>query len=589
MLSIEECKEIGEQLQSHFKDLEFDEPSHSYSVKKVRHTSVSKMIENFVDHFDDVSGSISYADKRGLDSQDVLLAWRGENKMSTDYGHKVHDFGERYALWKYFDIGSQPRPSNLAELGITQWWHDMVDVPGILYPVALELKMYHKDYPMAGTADKLLIDRRDSKLIIADYKGLALDTPIPTTQGWKTMGTLELSDKVYDISGNITNILNISDVHYNPCYEITFDTNDKVTCDHEHKWLITVRKGGSFLDKVLTTEELFELVKSDKSQPASKKQIPRIQVCGTIDSEDIELPIDPYVLGIWLADGNKACGMITNMDKPVWDEIETRGYSLGHDTTPNDTADYRTIYGLHTQLRLLNLLRNKHIPDIYFQASYKQRLDLLRGFMDGDGYLNKKRHRCVMSTTKEWQADEFTKLIGSLGWKSSRIFSITKFNGKEYPTYDICFRAKENPFLARNKDCMDYMNVKMDHTKFRKIKSVVKVDTVTTRCIEVDSPSHTYLFGYSYIPTHNTNKDIFKKAYCNLLGHFSHFPDNPIHHYYIQFSFYQTMIERVGYEVKARVLSYLKKNEKTGKLYQNYYTPDLTKQLNEFLKNHSFN
>ena len=45
----------------------------------------------------------------------------------------------------------------------------------------------------------------------------------------------------------------------------------------------------------------------------------------------------------------------------------------------------RTIYGISPELRKLNLISNKHIPDIYLRADYNQRLDLLRGYMDGDG------------------------------------------------------------------------------------------------------------------------------------------------------------------------------------------------------------
>jgi hypothetical protein len=47
----------------------------------------------------------------------------------------------------------------------------------------------------------------------------------------------------------------------------------------------------------------------------------------------------------------------------------------------------------------------------------------------------------------------------------------------------------------------------------RRIKSVEEVEIVPTQCIVVDSPTHTYLAGYSMIPTHNSNKEIRKKGY----------------------------------------------------------------------------
>ena len=38
-------------------------------------------------------------------------------------------------------------------------------------------------------------------IVVTDWKGLPLDTPILTDSGWKSMGTLNKSDKVYDKDG----------------------------------------------------------------------------------------------------------------------------------------------------------------------------------------------------------------------------------------------------------------------------------------------------------------------------------------------------------------------------------------------------
>lgn len=46
----------------------------------------------------------------------------------------------------------------------------------------------------------------------------------------------------------------------------------------------------------------------------------------------------------------------------------------------------------------------------------------------------------------------------------------------------------------------------------RVITRVEKIDTVPTQCIEVNSVTHTYLFGESLIVTHNTNKEIKLKG-----------------------------------------------------------------------------
>jgi hypothetical protein len=52
------------------------------------------------------------------------------------------------------------------------------------------------------------------------------------------MESLEVGDVVYDIEGNPCSVLEKSTVHYNPCYEIKFNTGESIIADHEHKWVI---------------------------------------------------------------------------------------------------------------------------------------------------------------------------------------------------------------------------------------------------------------------------------------------------------------------------------------------------------------
>ena len=83
----------------------------------------------------------------------------------------------------------------------------------------------------------------------------------------------------------------------------------------------------------------------------------------------------------------------------------------------------RTIFNLRTELNKLNLLNNKHIPTMYLLSSYEQRLDLLKGFMDADGYYNPTRKRFVMATTREHQADYLITLLATLGVKPTKIYA----------------------------------------------------------------------------------------------------------------------------------------------------------------------
>ena len=71
------------------------------------------------------------------------------------------------------------------------------------------------------------------------------------------------------------------------------------------------------------------------------------------------------------------------------------------------------------RVKKLNLLEiNTYLKFIY-DLLINNELILLRGFMDTDGYFNRKRKRCVMETTKEWQTNAIIELVSSLKYKTT--------------------------------------------------------------------------------------------------------------------------------------------------------------------------
>ena len=412
---------------------------------------------------------------------------------------------------------------------------------------------------IAGQADLIIIDGFD--VYILDYKGLPIDTPILTTRGFKLLENITKDDIIFDKDGNPTEILNISELHNNPCYKITFDNGESIVADHEHRWLVSFSRGkGKFKDVVLTTEELQEALIIYHEKNENTYHLPKILNAKPLNTQESVLPIDPYILGYWLGDGTSAAGSVTAVNQDFWKEVIKRGYNYGNDIGGNDRAELRTISGLRTELARLNLINNKHIPSIYLLASYEQRLDLLRGFMDADGYYNPKRKRFVMATTREYQADYLVSLLATLGVKPSKIYAKKYCSGKVFDGWDVCFIMDDNPFLIRNQSGIEYP--KTDKSSFRVIKSVELVETVTTKCLEVASKSHTFLAGYSLIPTHNTNKKLDKKSFFDKVKKKSEklkYPLNQIDdcnfwHYTLQLSTYAWMIQKVDPRFNIKML-----------------------------------
>lgn len=544
------CQEFDEAFWSAYKALEaLTDPAAFKPIK-----SVMIKLKKFNIKFLELLGvnESDFNNKRA----EIIQQWEDNKNKACERGTAIH-LGKELEYYKapehhvkFFGLGGNFK---------CEKDHYEMNLDKGIYPEYLVAKKTNDGkLKIAGQIDLLIKDGND--IYIIDYKGLPLDTPVMTTNGFKLLKDITKKDIIFDKDGNTTNILNISEIHNNPCYKINFDNSESIVADHEHRWLISFRNNDkSFREKIMTTEEIKEYVDGIKGNRVAYN-IPRIINAKPINTLDRKLPIDPYVLGAWLGDGSKACGVITNVNKDFWSEISKRGYEYSENLSREDKAEMRTVYGLRTELRKLNLLNNKHIPDIYLTASYSQRLDLLRGLMDTDGYYNETRRRSVMATGQEWQANDTAKLVSTLGWKPTILKCKKTCNGSNFDGWDVCFTTDVNPFLIRNQN-IDFTKVK-DNSSYRNIESVEIVETVETKCLEVDSPSHTFLAGYTMIPTHNTNKKLDKQSYFNpstkkhemMKYPLNNVMDCNMMHYTLQLSLYAYLLQIINPEFNVKQL-----------------------------------
>src|SRR5439155_1122069 len=87
-------------------------------------------------------------------------------------------------------------------------------------------------------------------------KALALDTEIPTPDGWTTMGEVQVGDEVFGASGRPRQVVAATDVmHARPCFEVGFSDGTSVIADSEHQWAVVHRAG---VPRVLTTRTLYD-------------------------------------------------------------------------------------------------------------------------------------------------------------------------------------------------------------------------------------------------------------------------------------------------------------------------------------------
>lgn len=501
----------------------FDEDSHTYTmldnndVLRNDYESVSKVITYFHDEFDAKTKSLQMCGGNIEKQQELLLEWKQKGDYATNMGSRVHYELERYLVGLYGDFKSVRHPifecdevqvstGDQMILGGQKFIKTMHERNAVLLDT--EIVLGSPDCGYVGQPDKVWLYENKGELsfIVTDWKGLPIDTPILTDKGWKIMNTLTLDDKVFDKNGKLVKINHISSIKHKKCLKMKFNNNDEIISDFEHRWLVYIISNYKKTEKVMTTQEIKDYY--DKLPIKKSNTILKIQNAKPLDLEYVDLPIDPYVFGMWFGDGHKSCGMVTQANSKVWDEITKRGYTLGNDVSGGTSgkAQSRTIIGLRTELRKLNVLFNKHLPEIFLLCSYEQRLDLLRGLMDADGYYNKKRNRFSISTTKQYQIDFSVEILSSLGIKTSVLKYFKYLNGKKIQCYNIEFSTTIfNPFLCRNQDIN--VDIKKDKNTYRNILSVEEVESVPTKCIEVESDSHTYLCGKNLLVTHNTNKE----------------------------------------------------------------------------------
>ena len=531
--------------------------------------------------------------------QDILDEWAETNRIACERGTKIHSQLENF----FYNTGSN---ITLKKFGIGGKFecrknYNELDLEYGVYP---EYLIYYDnpkiDLHIAGQID--LIVKNCNDIVIIDHKGLPLDTEIPTENGWKTMKSLKVGDKVFDKDGKLCNVTLKSEIHYNPCYKINFTKDFNIIADCDHRWLISFSTHpndsiyhGGIKTQVMTTKELADyLITYNKK---NQYQVPKIYINNKLDLEEKILPIDPYVLGLWLGDGTSANGRITQqINAKSWEEIKRRGYEISdnQEFRENVKAETKNVYGLMYQLRELGLLNNKHIPNIYQRGSFKQRLELLQGLMDADGFFDKIHMRYVMSTDYEWQVKGMVKLLSSLGIKSTVNYVFRPgINNTPRKCWDIKFKTTEfNPFLTRNQDCIITKDTLQSH--YYSIQSVEKIDTIPTQCIQVDSPTHTYLCTEHMLVTHNTNKEIKTKGFYNshnrsedkMLYPLTTLGDCNFNHYQLQLSTYAWMLQKINPEfvIKDLILNHYD-HEGNNTLYHcSYLKDEVEKMLKHYAK-----
>jgi deoxycytidine triphosphate deaminase len=310
------------------------------------------------------------------------------------------------------------------------------DHPFVLHP---------GEFVLGSTLERVRLP--DDLVARLEGKALALDTAVPTSEGWKTMGGLGPGDLVFDEHGFPTVVVAATPPMVGrPCREVVFSDGTSVVADVDHLWSTvdtSWRGPGPAARRVVTTGEIAAALRVGGGLDH------RIPLAGAVRYPQRELPVDPYALGAEIA-------------------LAAQGAAARRPRMPVGRPG-------GVALREPRLAGAGRIPDDYLHASIDQRDALLRGLMDTAGSVDASGGR-ALTTRGAALAGQACELVAGLGFAPTLVRT---------PGHVVRFAP--------------------DRQAHRSIVAVREVASVPVRCIEVSSPNGLYLVTRSFVATHNSS------------------------------------------------------------------------------------
>ena len=339
-------------------------------------------------------------------------------------------------------------------------------------------------------------------------KQLALDTPIPTPDGWKTMGTLAIGDCVFDERGKPCHVVAKSLIDdTEQAYELIFRDGGRIVAGERHLWDVEYIHGKT-KPKRWTTGEIYRRTRKYRETFSDNRSIIRIPVNAPLHLPEADLPVDPYLYGYWLGNGCATKPEITVRDCDVDDLISFIPYLL-HNRYPQACGGSEILVYKELKKILVPHFREKVIRPEYLRSSEHQRWELLQGLMDSDGCVSVVKGQSIYVSTIQQLAESVQELLWSLGIKNSLTTCPSTRYGK--PTgetlYQIRFTAFTDQPVSKlhRKSIRRQERVKQTRSCFHYLKEIrMLACKVKMQCIQVDSPSHCYLAGRNMVKTHNS-------------------------------------------------------------------------------------
>lgn len=359
-------------------------------------------------------------------------------------------------------------------------------------------------------------------------KGHLLTSDILTPDGFKKMGDIKIGDEVIGSNGQPTMVTGVFPLGKIKCYEIIFNDGSSTQVSKDHLWKVQKiknRENKNDLWHILETEDIINhgLYTNRGDYYYS---IPMVQ---PISFNEKPLAIHPYLLGVLIGDGclsnEQVC--ISNVEPDIIEKVKS--------LLPNSVElrcidlinkDYRitrkAISGKNdvlTEIKNIGLnvkSNEKFIPKDYLFNSVENRLSLLQGLLDTDGYIRndsgKKNGRkgctIIYTTVSEKLANDIVFLVNTFG--GTAIIKTKQptytYNGEKKTgqlAYNISIRLPKGIVPVSSHKQLSKFVEKTKYQPVRFIADIKEIGEHEAQCISVDAEDHLYVCE-DCIVTHNT-------------------------------------------------------------------------------------
>lgn len=288
--------------------------------------------------------------------------------------------------------------------------------------------------------------------------------------GDELMGDDDLPRKVLSITSG-----------YDILYDVIQSNGDSYSVNQEHILVLKRRQGKRYRnDNKLKVKRARKDRRGETREIAVKDYIEQsdtfknlfIGCKKAVSFNSKTIKIEPYLLGLWLGDGDSNNPTFTSADIEIVDYLKTyantNNYKLSTKLQPgNKSKVYRLCektqkgrIGRKSKNRLIeylkyyDLLNNKHIPFQYKTNNRKIRLQILAGLIDTDGHRVKGRNSFEIIQKNKELSEDIVFIARSCGFRSNivpveKTINDRKFRGIYYRVY-ISGNLKHIPCLLKN-------------------------------------------------------------------------------------------------------------------------------------------